>query len=472
MFRRTWAIAAGAVAVLAGALVIQPAAATDIPTGNATTECTAAGYDYGVKLDTGDVGTYVYDDIGPWEPDELPITLTVTIKADNTFTWEGANPPVGAVLVKAGQVYTILGGGVSGGGMPGNPNRISHLTFCYGEEPNDPDEELTVSKTVDTSYVRAHDWSLDKSVDPEHVWLYVPEAGPSSQTVDWKIVVGYEGYQDSAHTVSGTVTVENTGDAAAAVDSLVDTMTIDGMDTPVVLDCGAIDLSGPLVHILQPGESFSCTYSVAVGGQVTGSNRADAATLTGGLYSSPDVPIVWGGPATELDKTVNLSDVGDLGSRPDQSFSAPNGGEVTYWHTFEWADFGDENCGDHPYDNTATLTGDTVDLSDTATVTVHVQCHVFKGETAWAANAGPGTLPYNTKGGNWATYVQYPNTAPVEKVYNLYAGQTMPVGTATVTPIGGGMVTVTSDLTGAWEFAATTSNMKIQTYAKAPSGNP
>ena len=48
----------------------------------------------------------------------------------------------------------------------------------------------------------------------------------------------------------------------------------------------------------------------------------------------------------------------------------------------------------------------------------------------------------------------------------------MLAGTATVTPVGGGMVTVTVDLSGDWEFADVASNLKIQTYSSAPSGNP
>ena len=41
---------------------------------------------------TGDPGTYVYDTIGPWEPDGLDVELTVTIHDDNTFSWSDADP--------------------------------------------------------------------------------------------------------------------------------------------------------------------------------------------------------------------------------------------------------------------------------------------------------------------------------------------------------------------------------------------
>jgi hypothetical protein len=176
---------------------------------------------------------------------------------------------------------------------------------------------------------------------------------------------------------------------------------------------------------------------------------------------------------------VTLSDVGDLPTPVDVPFTAPNGGQVTYSHDFAWADYGADDCGTHTYDNTATLSSSQVGLAavsgplpltDSASLNVHVQCYVFQGETAWAANTTAGTLPYNTKkGGNWATYVKYPQD---DNVYNLYAGQTMLAGTATITPAGAGLVQVTVDLTGPWDYAEGGTNLHVQGYDKAPSGNP
>ncbi|KQZ85473.1 hypothetical protein ASD56_03850 [Microbacterium sp. Root166] len=475
------AIALGSALVAAG-LLAAPAASADIRTGSAETECQSAGFDTGVKLDTGAPGSYEYDGIGPWEPDGKPIILSVTITDSHTFAWTAA-PSIEAVLVKAGSVHIAYPGGSAGGGDlvadHDHKNGISHLTFCWGDDPYDPYEELTVTKTVETSYVRDHDWSLSKSADPAEVWLYAPGgAGSGSADVDWTVMVGYDGATDSGHTVSGIVTVENTGSAAAAVTDLVDTMTTDAPHE-IALDCGEVDLSGDALVILAAGDSFSCDYSMATAGPVSGSNTAVATTVSGGSYSSGAEPIAWGDPVEESDRTVTVTDVSDVGGTQDASFTAPDGGSIDYSDTFTWSDY--ETCGDHVYDNTATLTSEGSDPYEpavvldevTESVTVHVQCLVFDGETAWAANAGPGTLPYNIKkGGNWATYVQYPNTAPVVKTYNVYAGQNMLAGTATVSPTVGGKVTVTVDLMGDWEFAEVASNMKIQTYSSAPSGNP
>lgn len=480
MFRRTLAGVAGAALVLAGALVVQPASAEVIgPQGGPTAECQAAGYDFGIKLDTGTPGTYVYDDIGNWTPDNVmvngvQIELTVTINNDNTFDWYDADPPVAAVLVKAGQGYTILAGGTSGEGTPSNGKGISHITFCYDDEQQEePDEHLTVTKTVETSWHRTHHWTLDKSVDMNDVYLYVPGQGqPSTATVHWTVDVDYMAPPtDSDFMVSGTINVLNDGETALAIDEVTDVITVDVTETPVVVDCG-VDFATTNVT-LQPGEDLDCTYEYEAMSAIDGTNTATAITLGGDEYQSLPVPITWTTePTTETDKTVTVKDVSDLFGEQTKEFTAPTGGSLTYEKTFTWDGY--EECGDFSYPNVASLYGEDSGFldDDSETVNVHVQCVIFDDETAWAANTTAGTFPYNKKGGNWATYVQYPKNMPVTKVYNVYAGQTMLIGTATVTPIGGGMVTVTVDLTGDWDYADAVSNLKIQTYNSAPSGNP
>lgn len=81
----------------------------------------------------------------------------------------------------------------------------------------------------------------------------------------------------------------------------------------------------------------------------------------------------------------------------------------------------------------------------------------YKGETAWA----DGTR-YVTKG-NWATYTPY-QTSPV----TIYAGQTIPVGTATFSAPADGKVTITINLNNGALFADVKENLKVQDYATAP----
>jgi hypothetical protein len=474
MFRRTLAFAAGAALVLAGALAVQPAVATEIgPQGGPTAECKSAGYDYGIKLDTGDPGDYSYDDDGPWTVPGADIELFVTIYDDNTFEWWGADPPVAAVLVKAGTGYTILPGGTSGEGTPSNGKGISHITFCYDEPQNEPEEHLTVTKTVETSWHRTHHWSLDKSVDTNDVYLYVPGQGePTSATVHWTVDVSYDGYTDGDFMVWGDITVLNDGDTTVIVDDVTDVITVDVTDTSVMVDC-EVDLATMNVTLL-PGESLECTYSTEVDSAIDGYNTASAITTTGDTYESLPVDITWTAePTTETDKSVTVTDVSDLLGEQEKTFTAPNGGSLTYEHTFTWEWYhenSEPDCGDFSYPNVATLVGEDSGFidDDTETVNVHVQCYVFQGETAWAANAGPLTDRY-TKKGNWATYVTYTGGT---KIHNVYAGQTMYAGTATIEPSGAGYVEITVDLADAWAYAEGGANLKIQWYTSKPSGNP
>jgi hypothetical protein len=123
----------------------------------------------------------------------------------------------------------------------------------------------------------------------------------------------------------------------------------------------------------------------------------------------------------------------------------------------------------HQYDNTATIV-ETEQEADAALLKVNVQCFVFEGETAWAANGEePLELRY-TQRGNWATYVQYDGG---EKTTTLFAGQTINVGSVTFSaPDTYDMVTITVALTGDWEFEDVAENLKVQDYADPPSGNP
>ncbi len=89
------------------------------------------------------------------------------------------------------------------------------------------------------------------------------------------------------------------------------------------------------------------------------------------------------------------------------------------------------------------------------------QC--YQTETAWT------TGDRYTTTGNWATYTTY---APGTK--DIYAGQTIPVGTVTFSSISSNnTVTLSIALTNGWTLNQETSeSVKIQGYNTAPSGNP
>lgn len=82
-------------------------------------------------------------------------------------------------------------------------------------------------------------------------------------------------------------------------------------------------------------------------------------------------------------------------------------------------------------------------------------------ETAWATG-----IRYVSRG-NWATYTPYQ-----AGTVNVYAGQNMFAGTATMSAVSGGMVTITIALNSGWSLQGVNNPVKIQNYSAAPSGNP
>ena len=84
----------------------------------------------------------------------------------------------------------------------------------------------------------------------------------------------------------------------------------------------------------------------------------------------------------------------------------------------------------------------------------------YQEETAWTQGA-----KYVSRG-NWATY-----TAKTAGTVTLYAGQTLPAGTATLT-VNGTTVTIAISLNAGWSLQDVTEPVKIQGYTVAPTGNP
>lgn len=348
------------------------------------------------------------------------------------------------------------------GGEVGSGNGLVISDYCPGRVG-----KIEVSKTVVTSYDRDHDWSITKTVDPDKLYLYADGSGDAR--VDWRVAVAYEGSTDKNHRVSGNLVIRNTGQLDATVQTVLDQLSaFPGQFVDVVCP-------GGLPAALPAGPTLTCTYSKDLTGPIGGFNKAGAAgTFSDGTRfneASDRMPVAFGAPTNETNRTARVQDIGDLfGTQNLGTVTAPNGDTFTYSRSFAWADYGREDCGDHTYDNTASVIGDgdRVIDSDDASLDVHVQCEVFQGETAWAANGNvAGDLRYTPRG-NWATYVAGSDTA---KTTTLFAGQTIDVGRVTFTPLNGD-TRIDVALSGAWEFEEVAENLKVAVYATAPSGNP
>lgn len=231
-------------------------------------------------------------------------------------------------------------------------------------------EELTVDKTVETSYIRTHDWSIDKSVNPTEFYLYIDGSGNGEAT--WTIDVTYEDYEDSGYAVSGKITIENTGTLNAVITSIDDVLD----KTSIDVDCGVT-----FPYTLEVGETLTCYYKES--GYVEGFNEVTVTTEREEYFANAE--IIWGDPTSEVDAEVKIVDYSDLFDEVELgTVSAPNNEQFTYTKYFTWADYGEDFCGDYTYENIAKVIGDDEVVLDfaKAELDVHVQCYIY--ETAYA----------------------------------------------------------------------------------------
>lgn len=393
-------------------------------------------------------------------------SLSVTFQDAGTFS---ADPFPGTVFVadpnnKHAYIWTptddtLLSGFATTNGN-GTSFNLSHV--C----PVEDYEELTVEKTVDTSFTREHFWDIDKKVETENeyehdgfpkVWLYIDGSG--DETATWTVDVTYEGYDDSAWNVSGDITIENTGTLDAVITDVEDWLA----GTAIDVDCGV-----EFPYTLPVGETLTCTYDED--GYVEGDNEATVTTEVD-EYDAEPVAIVWGDPTTEINATVNVKDISDLFGEVDLgTATAPNDAQFTYTKDFAWADYGADGCGDFQYDNEATIVE--TEQSAEATLLVNVQCYVY--ETAYAM--GDEEICFIPTFGNWG----WTNPiGPGTYEWELWAaaGQcdtskgTL-VGTVTVVYGADGVVTVTFNVDPPYSLEETHVYVGYDQFPKDRRGRP
>jgi hypothetical protein len=142
-------------------------------------------------------------------------------------------------------------------GKLGRNSQLVISDYCPGGE-----EDLAVSKTVVTSYIREHFWDIAKKVETENgyeldgypkIWLDGP-GDEGDETATWTIDVTYEGFKDKDFNVSGEIFIENIGDLAAVITSVDD--VLGGM--PIDVDCGVT-----FPYTLPVDMTLTCTYDEA-----------------------------------------------------------------------------------------------------------------------------------------------------------------------------------------------------------------
>ena len=304
------------------------------------------------------------------------VTVTLTVHADNTFDFAIDNGVAAHVFVK-GSNYLLyqyappVAGATNSGAVSSDTGLhsgyisgdsyqdVSHLDFCLSAVR--PPVALQATTTATATFTRTITWSLDKSVTPaSHAGAAGEDAGTSTWTVVASKIQTLSNFQ-----VTGTVSVTNGNNfpvAFAVAESLTGGI-------PVTVNCaGSVT---PNEGTAPANGSVNCTYAV------TPAN--DLATLVTAVVTPTDSAIGAVTATAPVSFTENVigDDTVTVDDNRDSEGQFPDG--ISTSTTFDY----DETfpCSSNPadytngvdvdtYPNTATLTGDNTNLSDSATVTV------------------------------------------------------------------------------------------------------
>jgi hypothetical protein len=233
---------------------------------------------------------------------------------------------------------------------------------------------LSVSKTAQTSFTRTYHWTIDKSADPTELSLATGGSAPVNYSVSVNAT-----HTDSDFAVSGSITVDNSANPIPATLSTV---------SDVVSGVGAASVTCGVTfpYVLAAGNTLTCTYTRSLPDAASRTNTATATlqnysydslgsgTASGTTDFSGSATVTFGAPTSLVDDSISVSDPvagGTLGTATVGVDSLPK--------TF--ASYGQtlgaySTCGDKLVSNTASFVTDDTQAkgSDTATVTVHVQC--------------------------------------------------------------------------------------------------
>lgn len=301
---------------------------------------------------------------------------------------------------------------------------LSH--YPCGQEP--PQTELSVLKTATATYDRTCEWTIEKTGDQTALTL----SPGQTFTVNYEVVVDADCTDDNFQ-VSGTITVFNSGDYPATVNSVTD--EVDGVAADV--DCDPVEFP----YVLAAGANFTCTYSLELNSKTDGNNIATAnaddlapagqEATTDTDYDSEPVGYTFGAPATTIDGCIDVTDdkYGVLGTVCYGVDTLPK----TFTYSLQVGPYEGE-CVEFRYVNVATFvtddTGDTGSDSWTVVVTLPCgQCTLTPGY--WKTHSSHGPARYDDAWANIGedspffssgqTYYQVLWTAPGGNVYYILA---------------------------------------------------
>jgi hypothetical protein len=299
---------------------------------------------------TQDAGTILWHFIhtGTSSATPKPWTLTATfLLPDNSTVTETASGftngnSVVMYNITTPSTWKLLGGSNTSDTIVNDGNlNLSHT--CVGP-PRHTADDLTVSKTANTSYDRTFKWTIDKSADKSTVYS---AGGGESGNVHYTIDVTKDAGTDSNFLVSGDITVLNPTTDPIEVDSVTDSLA------GATVDCTPVTFP----YDLPAGQSFTCTYSASVGSAAAGTNTATAHGPDD-TSASGDAGYTFGAPSNVTNDEI---DVTDPNSPDPQPYHFTDTGSVSYDKTYTDPA---GTCTSH--ENTATITQ--TDQSDSVTV--------------------------------------------------------------------------------------------------------
>jgi hypothetical protein len=390
-----------------------------------------------IKVDPPTSGTY-----GP---------ITVTFSPDGKLVDFTSTVPVLGVFVKGGTAggnfYDYRPGGSTGDTGLEVPTRqeISHVSFCWNEEPTPPDETLSVTKTAEATYDRKIAWDLKKTVDP------ASHSGTAGETFNstWSVEATKSVVEDN-YKVTGEITITNPNSQAVGF-SVTDKLD-DG--TMADVDCDPNTDGNQASGTVPANGSAECSYTASPPTKDATTNNAQVSSTTGGVPGATALADVMWQANVIGNEEVTLADprfdnfseeVSDTTTKTfPETFTCPT--DPTKYTNFLFT---------KTITNTATLTGPNTNLSKSAQVKFTCT-YPWRGETATGAGTRyPGTS-------NWFMY-----TAFTTNKVDLIAGQHYDAGDIYMTRNGTSTYIKITLHTG-FRWANVSQNLKIQDFANAP----
>lgn len=246
---------------------------------------------------SGDDATANYTFGSPTTEIDKCITVTDNCQSGSTTVCISQSPytksyncTIGPYLCSASETYT---------------NSVSfraNTTGIFGSASCDvavttPKCKLTVSKTANTYYTKTYLWDIDKNcLDGSELTL--SDGQVFNYNFNW--VAKLTGQPISDIKVSGVITIANNSHLPATVSSIADQLSSGTIAT--VSGC-------PVPFDLGPGESINCSYEALPAGISSGTNNVTVTTSTPNvLGNTASKAYSFGGPTTEVDKSISVTD--------------------------------------------------------------------------------------------------------------------------------------------------------------------